>query len=318
MDDLNRKKSSTTSIIAVVVLALLLGFGAYTFTKKKLDSEAPATAETAQTEETTTPPETASTTPEEQKPVVVETKKLDLPEADAPPPSASNSDPKIVAMMGPRTIGNTNAPVKITEYSSLTCSHCGAFHRETFEKFKTEFVDTGKVQVTFKEFPLNQPAMDASQILRCMPEDKFVSFMSLLFQEQDKWAFDPNYKDTLRQNAKLAGMSDETFDSCLANTALKEAILGDMKAAGDQYKVQSTPSFVISPGNQVLVGNQPIEEFAKAINAATSSSAAGPTTTEPAAAPEEKMEAAPEAAAGAAVDASGATPSETEEAPPAE
>ncbi len=309
MEDLNKKKSSATSIIAIVIVALLIGVAAYMFTKQK--AQAPQTApEMAQTEEAPAPENTATAPEEPAAPVVVETKKLDIPSVETQPPSATNTDPAIVAMMAPRSVGDVNAPVKITEYSSLTCSHCGAFHRETFNKLKAEFIDTGKVQMIFKEFPLNQPAMDASQILRCMPEDKFVSFMDLLFQEQDKWAFNANYKDILRQNAKLAGMSDETFDACLANNALKEAILGDMKAAGEQYKVQSTPSFVIN-GGKVLVGNQPVEEFAKAINEVPSAPAPASSTPAPSA-----TETAPEAAVGAAVDA--AAPETTEETPPAE
>lgn len=308
MDDLNTKKSPAISIIAIVIVALLLGVGAYMFTKKSLDT-APVPVETTQTDETAPPAETATTPPAgEAAPVVVETKKLEIPAADTPPPSATNSDPAIAAMMAPRTLGLETAPVKIIEYSSLTCSHCGTFHRETFEKFKSEFIDTGKVQITFKEFPLNQPAMDASQILRCLPEDKFVSFMNVLFQEQDKWAFDANYKESLRQNAKLAGMSDETFDACLANDALKQAILGDMKAAGDQYKVQSTPSFVFNNGAKTLVGNQPVEEFAKAIAEVSAAPVSAPAAT---------TETAPEAAADAAVKAT--TPPATEEqTPPAE
>ena len=220
MEDLNPKKSSKLSIIAAVILALLLGFGAYTYTKKQV--ETPAPTEVTQTEEATpAPADTAATAPAEPaEPVVVETKKLPISSPEVPPPSASNSDPKIVAMMGARTLGEASAPVKVIEYSSLTCPHCATFHREGFAKFKSEFIDTGKVQITFKEFPLNQPAMEASQILRCMPEDKYVSFMNLLFSEQDKWAFDPNYKEFLKQNAKLAGMSDATFDECLANNAL--------------------------------------------------------------------------------------------------
>jgi protein-disulfide isomerase len=89
--------------------------------------------------------------------------------------------------------------------------------------------------------------------------------MSLLFQEQDKWAFANNYLDALRQNAKLAGMSDETFDKCLANEELQKAIVGDMAAASQKYKVESTPSFVFNGGQKVLVGAQPITEFEKAV-----------------------------------------------------
>ena len=327
MEDLNPKKSSTLSIIPAVILALLLGFGAYTYTKKK--TEAPAPSEVTQTEEATPAPADTATAPAEPAaPVVVETKKLPIASPEVPPPSASNSDPKIVAMMSARSIGEASAPVKVIEYSSLTCPHCATFHREGFAKFKSEFIDTGKVQITFKEFPLNQPAMDASQILRCMPEDKYVSFMNLLFQEQDKWAFDANYKEFLKQNAKLAGMSDAAFDECLANDALKAAIVGDMKAAGDTYKVQSTPSFVFNHSSEnVLVGNQPIEEFAKAVSkaggdAVTSAPASAPATP-PEVAPESTpapaaQENAPAAAADAAVDASGAEPVTDEEAPPAE
>lgn len=284
MEDLNSKKKSPAPIIVAVLLLIALAFGGYNFYKNKdLTAEAtPAeqtqatSPETAQTEQTAAT-ETPATAPTE--PVVVETKKLDLPKPEEPAPSAASTNPEIVRMMAPRSIGNPSAPVKITEFASLTCSHCGAFHRETFDKFITEFVDTGKVQMTFKEFPLNQPALDASQILRCMPEDKYVSFMSLLFQEQDKWAFANNYLDALRQNAKLAGMSDETFDKCLANNELKQAIVGDMAAATQKYKVESTPSFVFNGGQKVLVGAQPITEFEKAV---AEVSAAAPAAQEPA------------------------------------
>ena len=33
--------------------------------------------------------------------------------------------------LGEIVLGNDDAPVTIVEYSSLTCPHCGAFHRDT-------------------------------------------------------------------------------------------------------------------------------------------------------------------------------------------
>ena len=38
--------------------------------------------------------------------------------------------------LGEIALGAANAPVTIVEYSSLTCPHCGAFHRETLPKLK--------------------------------------------------------------------------------------------------------------------------------------------------------------------------------------
>lgn len=76
----------------------------------------------------------------------------------------------------------------------------------------------------------------ASQLIRCMPADKYEGFMSLLFCPARNWAYKPEFKDILKQNAKLAGLSDEQAEACFANTELKERIVGDMKAATDKYK----------------------------------------------------------------------------------
>ena len=331
MDQLNRKKTSLTPVFLLILLVAIVGAAVYTYSKKTVIDET-AVQETT-LEQSQTAPEATPPAQEAAPEVVVETKKLDVAQPEAPLPSASITDPAVAAMMTPRSLGDVNAPVKVVEYASLTCSHCGAFHRENFEQFKTSYIDTGKVYYTFKEFPLNQPALEASQILRCMPEDKYINFMNLLFSEQDKWAYADNYKDVLRQNAKLGGMTDEQFDACLSNEALKNAIAADMQAASQQYKVTSTPSFVFNGGQKVLVGNQPMTEFDKAISEVGTAAPAAPApsaaiapaeATAPVAAPVTETAPAMEvpqgespeaAAAGAAVDASGEEPDMT---PPAE
>lgn len=287
MSEQNNK--SGLLVIAVVILVALIGAGVY-FTKAGKVSEPlpPVTTEEAAVQPTTPTPEgpivEGEVPPQPETPtnVVVETKKLDVPATETAEPAAPETaaaaptDPSVAAMMADRSIGSPTAPIKVTEYSSLNCGHCAAFHKETLEKFKTEFVDTGKVQLTFKEFPLNPAALDASQILRCMPEDKFVSFMGLLFEQQENWAYKTEYKEALRQNAKLAGMSDADFDKCLANDKLKEAIVANMKAASDKYKIQSTPSFVVDDGKKTIVGNQPIEFFEKTFNELNTPTVADP------------------------------------------
>lgn len=296
MSEQNNK--SPVMIIALVVVIALIAVGAYfSIAGKKTDTTAPQTAETttpAGEDSAMTSDEPAVTgevppQPETPENVVVETKKLEVPGAEETPApaeevAAAPASGDLAAMMAPRSIGKASAPIKVTEWSSLTCGHCAHFHKDVFPTFKEKFIDTGKVQLTFKEFPLNPPALDASQILRCMPEDKFVSFMNLLFEEQDNWAFKADYKDSLRQSAKLAGMSDEQFDKCLANTELKNRIVADMKTAGDKYKIQSTPSFVVNDGKDVVVGVQPIEFFEKTFDK-VSGGASAPAATEPSAAP---------------------------------
>lgn len=273
MSENNNK--SMAMIVALVLLVTLLGAGAYFSLKDTGETTLPAqtTEATTTTEETPAPVAEAPAEEVPAAPVVVETKKLDIPstevaDADAPQPDASlsapTSTPDVEAMMGKRSIGSPTAPIKITEYSSLTCSHCAHFHKDILPQLKTKYVDTGKLEITFKEFPLNPPAADASAILRCMPEDKYVGFMNMLFETQDNWAYKPEYKDILRQNAKLAGMSDEQFDACLGNDGLKKRILADMQAASQAHKIQSTPSFIVEGRAEPIVGAQPLEFFEKA------------------------------------------------------
>jgi protein-disulfide isomerase len=326
MDDLNKKKNSLNPILIVVLLLVLIGLGAYAYMKGNSTSvplpedQAQTVGETAQPGQTADMPTDATQLDTDATPsVVVETKKLEVPAADAQPETpASIADPAIAEMMAPRFVGAEDAPVTITEYASLTCPHCASFHKENYAALKEKFIDTGRVKMAFVEFPLNKPALEASQILRCMPKDKYVGFMNLLFTEQEKWAFDDNYRDALRQNAKLAGMTDDAFDNCLANTKLQEAILAEMQRAGEKYKVASTPSFVIDEGREVLVGNQPVEMFEKAIVAVGSTGQAPAAGATAPATGDVGKEAANEAAADAAASAAVPPISNPAVAPPAE
>lgn len=256
------KKSGVTALIAAIVVIIAVAVVALVLLKKKpTDDAAAIDAEITSTEEISAD--------ENDKPkiadnVVVETKKLGkneraVPKPKTPPPVSD--DPFVAKMMAPRGIGNPDAPIKVVEYSSLTCSHCAQFHNETIEKLKKDYIDTGKVYMTFREFPLNMPALEASMILRCLPEDKFYSFMALLFSEQDKWAYSDDYSKVVSQNAKLAGIDDDGIKTCLANEKLKEQIGAEMQYAQENFKVASTPSFVVNDGERVIVGSQPYEFF---------------------------------------------------------
>lgn len=176
---------------------------------------------------------------------------------DAP---AAAVDPKTYAL------GNPDAPVKVTEYASLSCSHCAEFHKNTFPQVKKELIDTGKVYFQFEHFPLNAPAMDGALVAMCMPAARYHQFLSFLFENQAKWAFDANYQTILKQNAKLLGASEEKLDACLADEKKKQEIVKNMQDASAKHNVQSTPSFVIND-KVTFAGALPFEEFKKRVEA---------------------------------------------------
>ena len=51
-------------------------------------------------------------------------------------------------------IGNKNAKVEIKIYSSFTCPHCANFHFKVIPDIIKEYVERGKVQLIFIDFPL--------------------------------------------------------------------------------------------------------------------------------------------------------------------
>lgn len=174
---------------------------------------------------------------------------------------AAAVDIDLTKIMSPRLMGSDEAPIKIIEYASLTCSHCAHFHNDILPILKEKYIDAGSVQFEFREFPLNDPALKATITARCLPEDKYEKFVSLLFKTQDKWAGGMDYMLSLKQNAKLAGLSEGQFEACHANGDIKSKIAESMQEAQDKWKIESTPTFIINDGQEVIKGAVAVEEF---------------------------------------------------------
>jgi len=163
-------------------------------------------------------------------------------------------------------IGLKDAPITIIEYSSLSCNHCANFHMNTLKDLKEEYVDTGKVRFVFRDFPFNYPALIGSMVLRCVPDEVRYDYMNALFQLQQKWVVSKNTQSTLElfKIMQSGGMNKEEFDTCIYDTDLENKILEDVIAAQNEFKIQSTPSFLI---NGVLVeGNKSIKDFRQIID----------------------------------------------------
>nr|WP_270939074.1 DsbA family protein [Roseomonas sp. MO-31] len=161
-----------------------------------------------------------------------------------------------------RSIGRANAPVTVIEYFSLTCGHCAAFHRDTLPQVKRELVDSGRVRIVYRDFPLDQAGLMAAMVARALPPERYDAFIATLFSTQDRWAFNRNSdpRTELQRLATLAGMSRETFDEVIADQALARGILEQRVKAQQEHNVNSTPTFVF--GSRVVPGNMPFDRFA--------------------------------------------------------
>ena len=261
-------RGSAIPVILLVVSVIAIGFGAWFYVSKV--QPAPGEALEAQTDEgAPVIAESAMPTPADMNapqsdagvPVSADDALAPATETTTDSASAEKVTIDVAKAMGTRSIGDANAPIKIIEYASLTCSHCAHFHNDILPALKTKYVDTGKVYIEFREFPLDDAALKGTLTARCLPEDKYESFVSLLFKNQEQWAHNVDYMTSLKQNAKLAGMSDATFEACHNEPMLKMQIAESMQTGKDKWKISATPTFIINDGAETVQGAQPLENF---------------------------------------------------------
>ena len=144
-----------------------------------------------------------------------------------------------------RVLGGDSAAVTIMEYSSLTCPHCALFHAEGYEHLKSAYIDTGKVRLVFRDFPLDGLALRAAALAECVPEGRYFPFLQMLFKGQASWARSETPLAELLRLGQLAGLSRERAGACLQDEAGLENIIQERLAGQEEYGIDSTPSFII-------------------------------------------------------------------------
>jgi protein-disulfide isomerase len=162
------------------------------------------------------------------------------------------------------SIGPENAPVTITEYSSLTCPHCAAFGQNVFPMLRSKYIDAGKVRFVFREFPLDIKAAAASILARCIGKsepEKYLGAVEMLFKLQDRLV--AQTKDTLFYVGKMHGMSVEDVETCEKDQTQFDKLNADQQYAAQELKVTSTPTFFINGVR--LQGALSFEEFEERI-----------------------------------------------------
>jgi protein-disulfide isomerase len=186
--------------------------------------------------------------------------------------NAPKKDPDIAELMKPGplpdiSLGKADAPNVIVEYASMTCPHCAQFDKVVFPELKAKYIDTGKVRLIFREFPLDSLAARASMIARCAGQDRYFAMIDVMFQTQPNWVVEGpegnvdlvTSLDHLLQLARQAGFSKETFDACLADKDLFKKIVDERQRANDVFHVDSTPTFFVN--GKRMSGEHQLKDF---------------------------------------------------------
>ena len=146
-------------------------------------------------------------------------------------------------------IGSHDATVKIKIFSSLTCPHCASFHSEVVPEIMKKFVETGKAQLIFIDFPLDLAAFNASKLLHCIDQKKQIIFLDTIYETQENWTSGSDIEDineNLKKIVKNLGINSSQFDKCLIDEAISDKILNGRIKANKKYSINSTPTIIIN------------------------------------------------------------------------
>ena len=141
-------------------------------------------------------------------------------------------------------MGSKDAPIKMIEYSSLSCGHCSEFHEKVFNKIKENFIDKGKVLYIHRNFPTNTPALTAALVARCSGD--YFKFIDAFLHSQNAWAFTHDFKEKIKNISALSGVTSDEFDKCADDEDAKSLLYSKSFIASKELAINATPTFFIN------------------------------------------------------------------------
>jgi len=167
---------------------------------------------------------------------------------------------------GSPIMGNSNAPITILEWGDYQCTFCYKFHQNTLNTIQEDFINTGKVKLVFKDFPLNGPdSLLAAEAAYCAEDqEKYWQYHDELYKnwggERTGWIT----RGSLDSFAKTVNLDLNEFNKCLDEHKYQNKV-NSIHEFGKEIGIDATPSFLVFNGEKIIKirGNQPLEVFLK-------------------------------------------------------
>jgi len=187
----------------------------------------------------------------------------------AAPAGKAWTDTVSVTPDGGYLMGNPDAPIKLVEYGSLTCSHCAEFAEKAGADLRDNFVASGRVSYEFRNFVRDAIDITAARLTRCGAPESFFALTDQVFANQAAMfetvqkAGDAAFQAAMSQSedkrggaiAQLTGLSDffaargvarDQAATCLADGAAMQALAKATEKASNDYEITGTPTFLLN------------------------------------------------------------------------
>jgi len=197
-------------------------------------------------------------------------------------------------------LGDPNAPVTIIEFSDYQCQFCSRFWEQTLPLIKSNYIETGKVKLIFRDLPLtglgHAYAQKAGEATECAEEQgMFWEMHDKLFENYGELSSTQKQVDVVIEGREIItlvsggntynlditdsismiggfaldlGLDITEFNSCLDSGKYEDEVNKDYNYGGNAG-VSGTPTFFIGndkEGYIKIVGAQPFEVFKQVID----------------------------------------------------
>jgi len=187
----------------------------------------------------------------------------------APPAGKTWADTIVKTEDGGYRMGNPDAPIKLVEYASYTCSHCAEVAEQGGAALRDEFVASGRVSFELRNFVRDPFDLATALLARCGAPESFFALSEQAFANQKAMFAAVEKADKARMQAlgtlppaqrlvavgEIAGLTDffaargiakYQANACLANAAEAEAVSKRTEEHGTKYNIAGTPTFMVN------------------------------------------------------------------------
>lgn len=171
-------------------------------------------------------------------------------------------------------VGNPDAPVKLIEYGSVTCSHCADF-AEAARGWLPDLVRSGRVSFEYRPLAIFPSDPGIFMLLACQEPNRFFRTLDQLYATQSQWTGRLEAMTTRQiatidampaarrpgalvraagvdQHFRQGGLSQRRIDACLIDPAESRRIAASGETAG-RMGVAGTPTFFVN-GREAKIG----------------------------------------------------------------
>jgi protein-disulfide isomerase len=150
-------------------------------------------------------------------------------------------------------LGSKSAPIVMEVFSDFQCPACKSLYDATNRNLMDSYVNTGKVYLIHRDFPLPMHAHSkvAAQYSRAAAQiGKLEAVEEVLFQNQEKWEASGDVDGTV---AKALSPAEMTKVRGLVKSGAVDALITKDQAIGNNtYRVSQTPTTIFHANGQTF------------------------------------------------------------------